>query len=1178
MDESYEVATDDSKRDIYRDEIPMALCMINSVSKQASRRPYVVLFDSGSSTTWWNVKALPPGATPRRVETTACHTLAGNMSSTMEVDLEEVTFPEFFRTRRLDKFTARVFTAECRYDAIIGRDVLQDMGLKMDFKNNKMSWDECHVPFKVFNQKLENPYGLPEPSVVEQLWMEMLDGDLVDDDTLPTCDMTDCSLDDEWDDDYSENGNDQPGNDHAVGNDNDLYATGDIRESKYETADIDKVVRSCTHLDLVQQNGLRAVLEKYPKLFDNELGTYPDEEIHLDLKPDAVPHCQPRAYSVPFVHRGTFKAELDRLVRIGVLEEAGRSEWIAGTFIVPKKLLPGESTPRVRWVSDFRGLNKCLRRKTYPIPRIGDILARRTGYQFLSKLDISMQFYTFALDEPSKELCTIATPFGLYRYKKLPMGINQSPDIAQETMEKVLKDICDDIEVYIDDIGIFSKDWDSHLEVLDKVCARLESKGFSVNPLKCEFGVKETDFLGHWLTPIGVKPMRKKIQGILDMDEPKDYNTLRSFLGMVTYYRDMWPRRSHVLAPLTALVGTKKFVWGPPQAKAFIQMKALIAKDTLLAWPDHNRPFFIETDASDYQLGGRIFQKQFDLQVGKEVERDIAFYTRKLNGAQKNYSTIEKELLSIVEILKAFRDTLYGATIHIFTDHKNLTYKLSQFSTQRVLRWRLSLEDYGPIFHYLPGSQNGVADALSRVPCKRSVRDSSDDKPLTKGMSEVYCMFEEHPDVAELLSHDPEITECFLEHPVFDEDGRLPFQFKTLEEYQGRSDELKALPAVFPDRFSVQRFNDAQLICYHQNGEDKIVLTAEILPKVVKYYHEVLAHAEGVGRLAATIKRHYYHKDIDKVVKQHVDRCEDCMRYKRGGLVYGHAAPRDASVPPWQQIHCDSIGNWVIELRARTLKFHAMTIIDACTNLVEIAFTYGTTAEEAAAAVENNWLARYPRPYKIVTDQGPEFGEAFTAMCKKNGCIHSSSTSRNPQGNSLIESIHKTIGQVLRTVVAAKNPRSKPEADAVIRETLATAMHACRAASSSALGFNSPGSLAFGRDMFLDIPLIADVMAVNRNRQLLVDRRLLRENAKRILHDYAVGDLVWKKMYLGHSDKLLPTREGPYRIDQVYTNGTVLIRLAPNMVERINIRRICPRFRPRQQVAALPPMPVPDAP
>jgi Reverse transcriptase (RNA-dependent DNA polymerase)/RNase H-like domain found in reverse transcriptase len=275
-------------------------------------------------------------------------------------------------------------------------------------------------------------------------------------------------------------------------------------------------------------------------------------------------------------------------------------------FIIPKKLLPGETVPRVHWVSDFRGLNRCLKRKTYPIPRIGDILARRTGYKFLTKMDISMQFYTFKLDDESKELCTIATPFGLYRYRKLPMGICQSPDIAQEVTEKVLRNISDDIEVYIDDIGIFSNDGRDHMRVLDLVCKRLESKAFSVNPLKCEFGVKESDFLGHWLTPCGVKPLRKKIQGILDMEEPTNMGHLWSFLGMVTYYRDMWPHRSHILAPLTELIRTKTFKWDESQRKAFKEMKALIAKDMLLAYPNHSLPFKIETDASDYQLGGRL--------------------------------------------------------------------------------------------------------------------------------------------------------------------------------------------------------------------------------------------------------------------------------------------------------------------------------------------------------------------------------------------------------------------------------------------------------------------------------------------------------------------------------------------------------------------------------------------
>ena len=152
---------------------------------------------------------------------------------------------------------------------------------------------------------------------------------------------------------------------------------------------------------------------------------------------------------------------------------------------------------------------------------------------------------------------------------------------------------------------------------------------------------------------------------------------------------------------------------------------------------------------------------------------------------------------------------------------------------------------------------------------------------------------------------------------------------------------------------------------------------------------------------------------------------------------------------PWQEVHCDSIRPWKIELRAKTLTFHAMTMIDACTSLVEIKRTLSRTATEGAAAVENNWLARYPKPIKIVTDQGPEFSTDFSSMCNKNGIKHSTSTSRNPQGNSLIEIIHQTIGQVIRTVTAAKDPKTVSQAELVIEKTLATAMHACCSVCSS---------------------------------------------------------------------------------------------------------------------------------
>ena len=128
--------------------------------------------------------------------------------------------------------------------------------------------------------------------------------------------------------------------------------------------------------------------------------------------------------------------------------------------------------------------------------------------------------------------------------------------------------------------------------------------------------------------------------------------------------------------------------------------------------------------------------------------------------------------------------------------------------------------------------------------------------------------------------------------------------------------------------------------------------------------------------------------------------------------------------------------------------------------------------------MENNWLARYPKPIKIVTDQGPEFSTEFSSMCNKNGIKHSTSTSRNSQGNSLIERINQTIGQVIRTITAEKDPKTMSQAELIIEETLATAMHACRSVCSSSLVYNSPGALAFGRDMFLDIPLTSDILAI----------------------------------------------------------------------------------------------------
>ena len=152
------------------------------------------------------------------------------------------------------------------------------------------------------------------------------------------------------------------------------------------------------------------------------------------------------------------------------------SEWDSPTFIIPKK------DGRVRWVSDLCQLNKVVKRKQYPLPLTNDILSKCIGYQYFTKLDISMQYYTFELDEESQDLCTICTPVGLYKYARLPMGLKCSPDFAQATMENVLRDI-EDADVYIDDVGAFSNTWESHIKLIDEILRRLRENRFTINPL-----------------------------------------------------------------------------------------------------------------------------------------------------------------------------------------------------------------------------------------------------------------------------------------------------------------------------------------------------------------------------------------------------------------------------------------------------------------------------------------------------------------------------------------------------------------------------------------------------------------------------------------------------------------------------------------------------------------------
>jgi transposase InsO family protein len=1060
----------------------------------ANKQTYKVLFDTGSDATLINDQSLPKNAKPRTLPSIQkMRTISGVTPMNKFVMLEDLSLPEFSPSQRIPgPVWAIVFEgSNTQYDLIIGMDLMQALGIDISCSTKNISWMGQTIPFR--------PRDYFESPLLYEDLQSIMENDPLD----------------------------------SYYGDTTGYHSREILPSKYETISPFEVAARQTHLTKLQQSDLATLLGKFPKLFSNELKTYPHRKIHIDLKPGSVPVAS-RPYPVPKHHEAVFKQELQRLCDIGVLEKTGAAEWLSPTFVIPKK------DNRVRWISDMRALNKCIKRKVYNLPRIQDILRKRPGYQFLTKIDLSMHYYTFELDDESKDLCSICTPFGNYRYRKLVMGLSFSPDIAQEIMEDLFRDI-EEVDCYIDDVGVFDNDWKTHLRTLDRVLQRLQDNNFVCNPLKCDWCVKETDWLGYWLTPTGLRPWKKKIAPILGLRRPRTPKELRSFIGAVTFYRDMFPHRSHILAPLTAQSGRKKTIdWTDECQKAFDQIKAMLASDAFTRYPDHNKPFHIYCDASDKQLGAVIMQDG----------APVAYYSRKLNKAQRNYTVGEKEMLSIVETLKEYHTMLYGSPdIHVYTDHRNNTF--STLSNQRVMRWRMFIEDYNPTFHYVKGEDNPMADALSRLHI-----DSVDTEPTVKTNDEELDQMDPLNAFYSMAIDDDDLFDCFVHLP---EAEGIPFQldYPTIAAAQAGDALLQQRLQDQPQQYARQLLApNVQVICRMENNAPwKICLPDASLDNAVRWYHLALSHL-GSRRLYDTISTHFYHPHLRARVDDIVERCDTCQRFKQNPRGYGELAPREAEANPWRTVAVDLVGPWKLQVGGVEQTFMALTIIDTVTNLVELVRLDNKTSAHVSMQFENNWLSRYPLPVNCIYDQGKEFiGWPFQYVLQRHG-IHAQPTSvKNPQANAICERMHQAVGNALRVFTSVHPPQNIASANQLVDMALANAMYATRASVHGALQ-TSPGAAVFGRDMILDIPLVADFHALQERRQLLIDQRLIAANRKRFSYDYRIGDQVMKLTY--KPDKLQPRAEGPYRIETVHQNGTLTLRLNPHTLERLSVRRVKP--------------------
>ena len=300
---------------------------------------------------------------------------------------------------------------------------------------------------------------------------------------------------------------------------------------------------------------------------------------------------------------------------------------------------------------------------------------------------------------------------------------------------------------------------------------------------------------------------------------------------------------------------------------------------------------------------------------------------------------------------------------------------------------------------------------------------------------------------------------------------------------------------------------------------------------------------------------HLYNPNLRNKIEDMLAKCEQCQKYKSILRGYGHMAPREASTHPWRDVAVDLIGPWHLKIANHELDFMALTMIDMVTNLVELVRIENKTSHHVAMKFETTWLSRYPRPLHCIYDQGGEFvGFPFQRLLHRYSIQGRPTTSKNPQANSVCERMHQTVGNMLRAMSSLTPALGVENAIHMVDTALARCVYATRTAVHGSLRA-SPGSLVFQRDMILDIPVIADWLFISEHRQQLIDQRLIAANNKRYSYDYHIGDEVLKLTY--SPNKLEQRANGPYRIVEVHTNGTVT-KLTEHTIERISIRRIKP--------------------
>lgn len=878
---------------------------------------------------------------------------------------------------------------------------------------------------------------------------------------------------------------------------------------------IDETLSTNILLDARQKKELADLLESYQHIFTDKPGRCNKYQHKLEVNNPESFKCQ--NYPVPLVHQEKVMEEINRMLNEDLIERSN-SPYINPIIPVIKK--SGE----IRLCIDARRINKLIIPDHECSRSVNELLSKCKHSKWLTSIDLSASYWQILLTPESRQFTAFQFRGKTYQFKVTPFGISTSQAALVRALDQVFDDTIESFTViYIDDICIISPNFETHLMHLDHVFSKLKEANMTIKFNKSSFCQTSIPFLGYTLTETGLQMDSSKVDPILKYPSPKNRKQLKSFLGCINYYNKFLEKYSETIQPLLRLTSKKnKFIWTEEDERIFNNIKQLFINTNTLHHPDPTRTFYLQTDASDFAIGGHLYQIN---DAGEKAA--IIFISRALKPAEQRYTTTEKELLAVVHCLQKTRHIILGTKLKILTDNHAITFlKTCRLLNNRLTRWILAIQEYNFEIEHIKGTDNQTADALSRITHPTGL--TSEDNTREFIISYIQRFTDQHLkdallNLPHIQSTDPHISPIYN---VLTTGPASPHYNHISKVYKLHDDIL------------YKKLKDKWLIDVPEN----------LIVRLVWDCHLFYLHC-GAKKCFDVLSESFVFKNMYRRIRTIIATCDSCQRCKTDpkpsiGLSKGINCTQKND-----QLAIDIIGP--LPTSVGNVKY-ILIVIDIFTKFVKLYSMRSANTRTIINKLFGIHFINHGLPNKIQSDNGTQFkSKNWIKKLEENNITPIFSPVYHPQFN-MAERPIKEIKRCLRTYCSHQQ-RNWSRYLEDINNCLNELHH-------ETTGF-TPNELQFGvRDQkfwedYLLNPFIPQIpherkleLASQRIRTKQL-KRAERANRNKKFTNFNIGDLVLIKTHpqsnalSGETAKLFHIFEGPFRISRTLGRNTYFVTL-----------------------------------